>query len=164
MSDQFRHNIPLPVNPLSHIVEWFDKARPQATQSDFQSQLGCHFEEVVEMIDEIEGSSSGTWQLLGDARKALHELAEHLKATANNPTVTVLEANRIGFIDSVTDQIVTVTGSARALRMDVVGATAEVSWSNWTKFDEHLEPIRNPQTQKVMKGPYYEKPDLTPYV
>lgn len=164
MSDQFRHNIPLPVNPLSHIVEWFDKARPQATASDFQSQLGCHFEEVVEMIQEISVATPGMQIMFDAAKEALHALAEELKARANMPCVSVAERNRIGFIDSVTDQIVTVTGCARALKMDVVGATAEVSWSNWTKFDEHLEPIRNPQTQKVMKGPYYEKPDLTPYV
>jgi predicted HAD superfamily Cof-like phosphohydrolase len=164
MSEQFRHNIPLPVNPLSHIVEWFDKARPEATPEDFQSQLGCHFEEVKEMLDEIVSTSITGTELIDAAKKANHELAEFLKTNAMTPCTSVPEANRIGFIDAVVDQIVTVTGSARAVKMDVVGAAAEVSWSNWTKFDEHLQPIRNPQTQKVMKGPYYEPADLTPYV
>lgn len=164
MSDQFRHNIPLPVNPLSHIVEWFDKARPQATASDFQSQLGCHFEEIAEMIDELRGVTDYDHVAILEAWRAVHLLAENLKAAAKNAQPIVEIRDRAKFLDAVCDQIVTVTGCARALKMDVVGAIAEVSWSNWTKFDEHLEPIRNPQTQKVMKGPYYEKPDLTPYV
>lgn len=155
----------LPGDPIKHIVAWFDKARPESSMSDFQSQLGCHFEEVREMIEEVQGLDPIVQKLLDEAARANHNLAEYLKNNANRPTVQVAPDHRIGFIDAIADQLVTATGSAHALGMDPHGAAREVSWSNWTKFDPATgEPIRNPDTLKIMKGPAYQEADLTPYI
>jgi predicted HAD superfamily Cof-like phosphohydrolase len=147
---------------LTHTKAWFEAARPLPVSKDIHSQLGCHFEEVKEMIDEVEGLDTDTQQLLDAAGDAIHTLAEHLKSM--DGVIVVRHGNRIGMIDAIADQLVTATGVAHCLAMDPVGALNEVNRSNYSKFDDNSQPIYDPVTHKVIKGPNYSKADLTPYV
>jgi hypothetical protein len=60
----------------------------------------------------------------------------------------------------VCDQIVTGIGAAYCAKMLPVTALEKVDKSNWSKFDEHGRAIRN-GSGKIIKGPNYEKPDLS---
>lgn len=128
---------------------------------NIHTQLGVHFEEVVEMIQEIEGLNPEADTLLSTAQNALHDLANFLKQ--RDGVIVVRETNRLNFLDAIVDQLVTATGVAHMLHMDPVGGLDEVNRSNWSKFDENGEPYFD-QNQKVAKGPNYRKANLAPFV
>ena len=141
---------------------WFTRARPDPTPADFTSQLGCHFEEISEMCLEILAPDDVTHELLNDVRVAAHRLAEHLKS--NSAMLELGFQDRVKFLDSIADQAVTGCGAAHCAGMDPLNALHQVNLSNWSKFDENGEPIRNPETNKILKGPGYVEADLTPDV
>lgn len=146
------------MNVLENTVEWFDKAFPKPTPKNAQTQLGVHIEEIREMILELESVTVRGADILETAQLALHDLAEFLK---NSPPgmIHVTGHNLKGFLDSLADQLVTVTGVALTNNMDIVGALDEVNRSNFSKFVDG-QPTYHPETQKLLKGPDYSEPDL----
>ena len=146
---------------LSRTQEWFRKAVPMPTSKNFSTQLGCHFEEVAEMLGELSATGPEALALMVKAQAALEELSAHLKSE-ENAVILQLE-DREGYLDALCDQIVTLTGCAHMSDMDISGGLHEVNNSNFSKFDENGEPIFN-ENMKVMKGPGYAKPDLAPFI
>lgn len=142
-------------------LRWFQKAVKMPISKNIHTQMGVHFEEVREMIIEIEGLDPEAERLLGNAAHHLHELAEFLKQ--RDGVIVIRETNRINFLDAIVDQLVTATGVAHMLHMDPVAGLDEVNRSNWSKFDENGEPYFD-QNQKVAKGPNYRKANLAPFV
>lgn len=140
---------------------WFVKARPNPTLKDQNSQLGCHYEEVAESLEQLEGNDLATDQLIAQAYAAVHALAEHLKTNSSKELVTVKSEQL--FLDSLADQVVTGTGVAYTRGYDFVGAMTEVNRSNFSKFDADGKPIYD-ENGKVIKGPGYSKAVLSPYI
>lgn len=52
-------------NTMESICTWFEKAKPNPTEKDLAVQVGCHFEEVAEML-EATGDSQSTSVTLED--------------------------------------------------------------------------------------------------
>lgn len=94
-----------------------------------------------------------------DALRAAIDHVGNLLKKDNN----IVIKDSVELLDSLADQIVTATGVGTFLGMNVPGALAEVNRSNYSKFNAEGEPIFN-ENMKVMKGPFYTKPDLTPYI
>lgn len=140
--------------------QWFLKAVPNPTQKNISTQIGCHLEEVVEMLEALSTTEMSYDSTLGNAIMHLHQLSTLMKE--NDKAVKVRDVNRAELLDALADQIVTATGVGTFLGMDVPGALAEVNRSNYSKF-ENGEPIFN-ENKKVMKGKDYTPPDLTPFV
>lgn len=140
---------------------WFEKARPNPTLQDVQAQLGVHCEEVSEMLNALGSDDSRLDTLLYIAKASMQDLANHLKGTSGHPRIQVLNPDEM--LDGLCDQIVTATGVAHTLGYNIVAAMTEVNRSNFSKFDEQGNPIYN-ENKKVMKGPNYSAPDLTPYL
>lgn len=145
-------------NILFDTLTWFQIGRPEPDRKDFHSQLGCHFEEVREMIQELNTDDTTTLELINNAEEAIHALANHLKA--NDDVVTV--DNPKGYLDAICDQIVTVTGLAHISEFKILGAMKEVNRSNYSKFVDG-KPIYD-ENKKIIKGPNYSPADLTPYI
>lgn len=146
-------------NTLESINEWFNRARPNPDAKAFNVQLGCHFEEVAEMIKEIFITDEAGMVFVGKnlvAYHAIHGLAERLKSASWMAEVT--PENRKDFLDSLADQIVTAVGVGNHAKMDVPEACARVDDSNWSKFVEG-QPQFNEQG-KIAKGKDYFKADL----
>lgn len=137
---------------------WFEKARPECSEQDRQSQLGVHLEEVVEMLDQLTGNKASIPLLMG-ARRELHNLAELIKS--GKAEIQILDHKE--YLDAICDQIVTGTGIAHTQGYDIVGAMTAVNASNFSKFDEAGNPIRN-EHGKIMKGPNYYKVELQAYL
>lgn len=120
--------------------------------------MGCHLEEVEEMLRTIYPNGNYDAELLQRAQDALTNLANHLKrddaAYRIQPSTDLL--------DSLADQIVTATGVGVFLGMNVPGALNEVNRSNYSKF-ENGEPVFN-ENKKVMKGKDYTPPDLSKFI
>lgn len=129
------------------------------TAKNQQTQLGVHFEEVAEMIAEINSSNPSTVELLARAHGVLCNLATNLKNT--DPSFVIRD--RLAFLDSVCDQLVTATLSAVLFDMDPVGGLNEVNRSNYSKLVDGVMQ-KAIVTQKWIKGPDYSPPDLTPFI
>lgn len=140
--------------------QWFLKAVPNPTSKNISTQIGCHLEEVVEMLEELNPNSEDACDILHNAIGTLTELSQLMKN--NDREIYPPNRNRQAILDALADQIVTATGIGTFLGMDVPRALAEVNRSNFSKF-ENGEPIFN-ENKKVMKGKDYTPPDLSPFV
>ena len=66
-------------------------------------------------------------------------------------------------VDALTDILYVTYGAGHAFGIDLDKCFDEVQNSNMSKLDENGKPIYN-ESGKVMKGPYYFKPDLSKFV
>ena len=131
---------------------WHRRARPEPTAADFNVQLGCHFEEIVEMMDSVDTSDEELWR---DVRMQMYVLSRLLKINELKATIN----DRKEFLDSIADQVVTGIGAAYCANMAGAAACDRVNTSNWSKFDENGQPIRD-TNGKITKGPNYQPPVL----
>lgn len=147
-------------NTLKSITEWHRRARPTPTDKDFTVQLGCHLEEVCEMLEALTFDFPETKfpRLPGKltaAHHMLHAMAKALKASEASASI----ADREALVDSLADQIVTAVGVGHCTGMDVELACLRVDESNWSKFvDGKPQFDRNGKVDKPLT---YRKPDLT---
>ena len=142
---------------LNWINEWHRRACPKPTVRQFEVQLGCHLEEVSEMLEAFELDRDEHLELLIELQEKLSEVAMLLKT--GEAEVRYSRIDRDGLLDSLADQVVTAVGVGYRARMDVVGAIDAVDRSNWSKFDIQGQPIFD-SNGKVLKGPYYQPPKL----
>ena len=146
---------------ITSILDWFKKARPEPTHKDFTTQLGVHIEEFGEMLDALSGESEADCMEIDLVRNFVNGFARKLKV--GDVKVRIHAIDRIEFLDSLCDQIVTAVGTAHTQGMNIDRALIEVAQSNHSKFDEKGLPIFD-ANKKVTKGPNYWKPNLEPFV
>ena len=142
---------------LENTRQWFLKAVPNPTSKNISTQIGCHLEEVAEMLETISSVNKDDAKIIASLNDAIVYVANRVKQNGG-----IVVKDRIGLLDSLADQIVTATGVGTFLGMNVPGALAEVNRSNYSKFEDG-EPVFN-ENKKVMKGKDYTPPDLTPYI
>ena len=140
---------------LEAALTFFEKAYPNPGDRNFHTQLGCHFEELAEMVEHLRGKTRVTQALLTQILLAATALSAHLKG--NQGVIEVVD--RVGFLDGLCDQLVTATGTGHMARMDIARGFAEVNRSNLSKFGDNGEPILD-NNLKLTKGPNYFKPNL----
>ena len=140
---------------IESIELWHRRARPDPTQRDFATQLGCHLEKVVEMLDTLVFNQG--YDMPGHltlARTALDSLATSLK----RGYMTAGVVDREGFLDSLADQVVTAIGAGHCAGMQTAEAIERVNVSNWTKtVDGEFQRDAN---GKITKPSTYVPPDL----
>lgn len=141
---------------LESIKTWHEQARPEPTLEQFNVQLGCHFEEIVEMLGVLNSPVPVVSAALEKVTNTLETLANVLK----DNTFQLEIVSRAEFLDAIADQIVTGVGLAHCAGMNPVEAVHRVDLSNWSKFDDDGKPIFNDQG-KIVKGPLYTPVDLT---
>jgi predicted HAD superfamily Cof-like phosphohydrolase len=137
--------------------KWFEEALPNPTPDNFRVQLGCHLEEVFEMLDSL--TVEGHWKVYHvQAMQALGKFADALKAGY----IKVEEVNVKEFVDSWADQMVTLKGLAHIAKIQTEAVIAEVDRSNFSKFVDG-KPVFN-QDGKITKGQDYSPPNLEPHL
>ena len=140
---------------IADIANWFKAAKPEPTDKDICTQLGCHFEEVVEMQEAIVPFETS-------AIAELRSFADCYKSSNTATGEYVDDINPVELLDALCDQIVTATGVAYMMGFDIEGALKEVIRSNNSKMvDGKFEFDEN---GKIMKPESYSEPDLTPFV
>lgn len=142
---------------LANTEAWFRKAVPNPTSKNISTQIGCHLEEVAEMLNAITSNNLERASQIDALRAAIDHVGNLLKKDNN-----IVIKDSVELLDSLADQIVTATGVGTFLGMNVPGALTEVNRSNYSKFEDG-EPVFN-ENKKVMKGKDYTPPDLTPYI
>lgn len=68
---------------LENTRQWFIKAVPNPTSKNISTQMGCHLEEVEEMLQTIYPNDSYDAELLQRAQDAITNLANHMKRKAD---------------------------------------------------------------------------------
>lgn len=144
---------------IQSIHQWHSLARPTPDQRAFDVQLGCHFEEVAEMLEalQFQNAESPDISLNGEdmhAYHAIHFIADRLKSGLMTARIT----DRNAFADSVGDQVVTAVGAAHCAHMKPVQIVERVNQSNWSKYHEGVP--RFFPNGKIAKAPGYKEPDL----
>ena len=143
----------------SSTLAWFATAVPEPHPHNQVVQIGCHLEEVTEMLDAMHLQTEHGHTLLRTANDSLKDLANFLKRNAASETLTV---TRLDLLDSLADQLVTAIGTAYMLDMDIEAAHAEVNRSNFSKFEDG-KPVFNTQG-KITKGKEYSPPALEQFI
>lgn len=139
------------LDTLSSIDNWHSSARPHPTSENVNVQLGCHLEELCEMLDSLKFLDCPAATILNVAAKMV---ADDLKSGV----AVVCIGSRQDLLDSLADQIVTAVGVGHCANMDVPQACDRVDESNWSKYVDG-QPLFN-ENGKIIKGPNYRKPDL----
>ena len=147
------------MNTITKIVNFFNKAVPNPTPKNFNTQLGCDMEETAEMLQSLRGHSMETDEALKAFTNQVIEFANKLKTGE----IKVEVENRVDFLDAICDKTVTSVGLAVYENMDVEKGLDEVAESNNSKFDLDGNPIFD-QNMKIIKGPNYFKANLKQYV
>ena len=119
----------------------------------FPVQLGCHLEEVVEMLVELELEDELSREV-ANAVASLTKVADALKTAK----VEVGTKNEAAFCDSLLDQRVTGTGLLKMLGVDVAESVARVDVANFTKFVDG-KPLYK-EGGKIAKGPNFWNPEF----
>lgn len=138
---------------LESTKEWFEQAIPSPTLEIACVQIGCHLEEVSEMLEALE--------LFASAGR-IGELAVLFKQKDTRMLNLIRNVDLIELTDSLIDQQVTATGVMHNLNIDALGALAEVNRSNFSKFEDGKAVFD--KNGKIKKGKHYTSPDLSPYV
>ncbi len=139
----------------ARIENWFKKAKPEPTARDRLTQIGCHYEEVSEMMVACHG-----YEHMGSS--VMNNCANGYKAVHEHIVDSMQPVDNLELLDALCDQIVTAIGVGYMMGFDIQGALNEVIRSNDSKF-ENGKPIFNEQG-KIMKGRDYSEPDLTPFL
>ncbi|WP_288773823.1 nucleoside triphosphate pyrophosphohydrolase family protein [uncultured Psychrobacter sp.] len=143
----------LNTDPLTDTVNWFKVAKPEPTNADKTTQIGCNLEEVGEMIEALCGSEWGELITLANACKNAEE---------DESVGFLSDSNKLELLDALADQIVTAVGVAYMMGFDIIGALREVNESNWSKF-ENGKAVTD-ENGKIIKGSDYFKPELDKFV
>ena len=141
--------------PLSDTLKWFELAVPEPTLKSQIVQIGCHFEEVAEMMVEL-GNRYESLEVdnLADYYKNMFTDSEHIEPLSLEKDIELL--------DSLCDQIVTALGVGYMFSFDMKSALAEVVRSNWSKF-ENGKPVFD-DNGKIKKGANYTPPQLGEFI
>ena len=140
---------------IESITLWHKRARENPTYDDFRVQLGCHLEEIVEMLDELGIDDVTVSHRLATAADALESVANGLKCKAFDVNVR----DRGNFLKELCDGVVTAAGVAQCAGMSFHSAMEEVNRSNWSKFNEDGYPEFDKQG-KVKKGERYSPANM----
>lgn len=141
--------------PLTDTLKWFELAVPEPTLKSQMVQIGCHFEEVAEMMVEL-GNRHESLEIdnLADYYKNLFTDSEHIEPLSLEKDIELL--------DSLCDQIVTALGVGYMFGFDMKKALAEVVRSNFSKF-ENGKPVFD-DNGKIKKGANYTPPQLQEFI
>lgn len=148
------------LSPIHDTVNWFKQAKPKPTAKDIYVQIGCHLEEVCEMLQALNLTVTPAYREL----KALSDECKQLaKDCLNKDLERVVESwDKLALLDSLADQYVTSMGVGYMFNFDMQGAISEVNRSNYSKFENGI-PIFD-KNGKIAKGVNYEPPTLEPYM
>lgn len=138
---------------LERTKEFFDIALPVKTLETRCIQVGCHFEEVAEMMEALR---------LHDEAEYMHRLAYVFKKKSAGAMRMTENADIIKLADSMGDQVVTAVGVMENFEMNSIGIVNEINRSNHSKFIDGNAVFD--ANGKITKGKNYVKPNLEPYV
>jgi len=145
---------------IESITLWHKRARPNPTDENFNVQLGCHLEEIVEMVEALRFTyKNGTGVEMPGKNSMIYQQVKDFSDGLKSGRISAQIADRKGLVDSLADQIVTSVGVGHCANTNIVKAVDIVNTSNWSKFSPEGQPYFD-QNGKILKGPNYVPPAL----
>lgn len=148
---------------IESILAWGNAARPNPDIKALCNQVGCHYEEFVEMMEALADyeTSLELKELSSDYKRQSNYCVLHLDLRLEN------KESLKELIDSLADQIVTATVTLGLIeKLDYITSArdvvAEVNRANWSKT-EHGKFVFD-ENGKVMKGKDYLPPNLMQFI
>lgn len=135
---------------------WLAACGKKPNVQDVSTQIGCHLEEVAELLQVLRVDSDGWQRVLERAVTDLHDLAHEIKS--GRRVGHIPQHLRMAALDALCDSEVTGNGIAYLSRMDKAEADRRVLDSNDSKL-EGGKPVLLPGG-KIGKGKDYQEPDL----
>ena len=140
---------------IDSLMLWHRRARPTPTYQDLQVQLGCHFEEICEQLDELQITNINHKLLVSQATDLLEKVSLLLKQKELEFRID----NRENFLKELCDSVVTAAGVAYCADMAFITGMEEVNSSNWSKFNYKGFPEFD-KNGKIKKGENYRPADM----
>lgn len=143
-------------NEIKTIVKWFSDAKPNPTIEEACVQIGCHYEEVAEMLTSFGDDEAHVMNYLANCYKTKERV--YLACMPRTKDA------KIELLDALCDQIVTAVGSAQYMGFDIIGALNEVIASNDSKrMPDGSFPLD--ENGKITKeSPNFFRPDLSKFI
>lgn len=141
---------------------WLAACGKSQSISNLSVQIGCHLEEVVEFLDQIdiiEGETQ-TRHRLAIAAELLEQVGATLKS--GKETAFIPTQNRERALDALCDQEVTLNGVAYLAGFQKDGADAAVLGANDAKLVDGKPVLK--EGGKIGKPPGWVAPDLSQFV
>ncbi len=144
------------MNELKRTKEWFNLALPDPTIEQACIQIGCHYEEVSEMLTALVDDRDGD--------NILDIATEYKQCSRENlPYIAAMnDTEKTELLDAMVDQIVTAIGVCHTMGFDVERALAEVNRSNFSKLEDG-KPVFD-VNGKITKGKNYTPPELGEFI
>jgi predicted HAD superfamily Cof-like phosphohydrolase len=137
---------------IDAIKLWHSRARPEPDDEQFQAQLACDFEEMGEMIEELDSDDDLLAYLFMKIKYDMDKVTLLLR----NKKATAYIKDRENFLREMADRIVTGVGVCHTAGMNISEAVDRVNAANWSKYDHEGKPIFD-ECGKIVKGPNYKK-------
>lgn len=119
---------------------------------------------MTDMIKDVKGWLETVGQTVDTDNKAQRELyADLIEEEFGEFQAAFVRGDKVEELDAVADLCWVAIGYALSRGYDIEAAWEEVAKSNYSKFDENGQAIKNPDTGKVMKGPNFFEPNLKPF-
>lgn len=142
---------------LERVKQWFVLAVPEPTEANQRVQLGCHLEEVGEMLEVVVGAEDAVTMQTKIASEAFKKGHWHPLFSEE-----LLTEEKAELLDSLCDQIVTAIGVAHMYGLDILPALDAVNEANWAKFSGGVPQFD--ANGKIKKPEGWKPADLTPFV
>ena len=142
------------------IQVWHSKARPEPTNRDFDVQLGCHLEEIAEMLLSLTFHCKHNPHFTHGGNTDLYSQVTRWAGFLKSGDYSATIRHRNEFLDAIADQVVTGIGVAHCAKMHPSEAIRRVNTSNWTKLDTVTGEFLRDDNGKIMKPPGYKPPNL----
>lgn len=146
---------------IKKVERWHEAARPVPTKEDMSVQLGCHLEEIAEMLRALTFHSDAHVSRRVNAAKLVN-MVDAVAQDLKQGLIVARISDRLAMLDGLCDQVVTGVGVAYCTGMDIHSGVEEVNRSNWSKFVAG-KPLFD-ENGKVKKGDAYTPPDLGAFV
>jgi len=120
---------------------------------------------MAEMINDVKGWLETVGQTVdqdNDEQRKLY--ADLIEEEFQEFMAAFVRGDKVEELDAVCDLCWVAIGYALSRGYDVQSAWEEVTASNYSKFDEFGQAIKNEETGKVMKGPKFFEPNLKQFV
>ena len=139
---------------------WLEACGKTPNPEDLSVQIGCHLEEVCELLAVIRTDKEGYGKLLERTRTDLEWFAGKLKQ--RGAVAYIPPHMRTDALDALCDAEVTGNGVAFMAGFDKDGADQEVLASNESKLEDGKAVIL--EGGKIGKGKSYKAPSLRGFV
>lgn len=156
-------NQELTADSIGQIQHWFESTVPAPTNRNAHVQLALHLTKVAAMLHAFRDPDETlpTRKPLGFTQAVLDFMQRQL--TSSSIELALDEIDRLALLNALCEQIVTTTGIAHMMRMNIAGALQEIALSNGSGSGKDGKPALG-KSGSLFDRRAFHTPDLTSFL